>query len=126
MEEVIEAMTDEAFAVLADRPRYMHDGLARLHTQLRQLPAHADASVTRDDLVVTSANAGKITAAQWALVQEFQPLLPDATVTLRLHKLAWKRDTQIALPPVFGVLVTQRVGPFTLRREYAAEAERLE
>jgi len=125
MEEAIEAMTEEAFAILADRPRYVHDGLARLHTHLRHLPEHADTAVTRDDLVVTSANGEKMTAAQWALVQEFQPLLPDATVTLRMHKLAWKRDMQIALPPVFGVLVTQRVGPFTLRREYAApEAER--
>jgi len=120
MEEAIEAMTEEAFAILADRPRYVHDGLARLQTHLRHLPEHADTAVTRDDLVVTSANGEKMTAAQWALVQEFQPLLPDATVTLRMHKLAWKRDMQIALPPVFGVLVTQRVGPFTLRREYAA------
>jgi len=127
MEEAIEAMTDEAFAVLADRPRYVHDGLARLHTQIRQRPGHADAGVTRDDLVVTSGNAEKMTAAQWAVVQEFQPLLPHATVTLRIHKLAWKRDLQMALPPVFGVLVTQRVGPFTLRREYAApEAERVD
>ena len=47
-------------------------------------------------------------------------LLPDATVTLRAHKIAWRRDPGQALPPVFGVLVTQRVEPFTLRREYAA------
>ena len=127
MEEAFEAITDEAFALLADRPRYVHDGSARLQTHLRQCPNHTDAVVTRDDLAVTSANAEKMTAAQWALVQEIQTRVPEATVTLRVHKLAWKREMQIALPPVFGVLVTQRVGPFTLRREYAApEAEPLD
>ena len=123
IEEAIEAMTDEAFAVLADRPRYLHDGSARLQTHLQQFPNHTDAVVTRDDLAVTSANAEKMTAAQWAVVQEIQTLVPEATVTLRVHKLAWKRELQIALPPVFGVLVTQRVGPFTLRREYSAPGE---
>lgn len=65
-------------------------------------------------------NAQQMTAPQWAAVQEVQRLLPDATVTLRVHNIAWKRDQGIALPAIFGVLVTQRVGPFTLRREYAA------
>ncbi len=119
MEEAIEAMTDNAFALLTDRTRYAHDGIAQLQAHLRQYAQHTDAVVTRDDLVVTGANAEKMTAAQWALVQEIQTLLPEATVTLRVHKLAWKREMQIALPPIFGVLVTQRVGPFTLRREYA-------
>jgi hypothetical protein len=123
VEEAIEAMTDEAFAVLADRPRYLHDGPARLQTHLQQCPNHTDAVVTPDDLAVTSANAEKMTAAQWAVVQEIQTLVPEATVTLRVQKLAWKRELQMALPPVFGVLVTQRVGPFTLRREYSAPGE---
>jgi hypothetical protein len=61
-----------------------------------------------------------MTAAQFALVQEVRSLMPDATVTLRAHKLAWKRNAQVALDMLFGVLVTQRVGPFTFRREYAA------
>jgi hypothetical protein len=61
-------------------------------------------------------------AAQLALVNEFQKLLPEATVTLRVHKLAWKRDQQVVMSPVFGVLVTQRVGPFAVRREYAASS----
>lgn len=120
MEEAIEALTDNAFALLTDRTRYAHDGIAQLQAHLRQYAQHTDAVVTRDDLVVTSANADKMTAPQWALVQEIQTLLPEATVTLRVHKLAWKREMQMALPPIFGILVTQRVGPFTLRREYAA------
>jgi hypothetical protein len=47
------------------------------------------------------------------------PFLPDATVTLRMHKVAWKRDPRVSLAPLFGVLVTQRIEPFTFRREYA-------
>jgi len=53
-------------------------------------------------------------------VQEIRRLLPAATVTLRIHKLAWKRDTQAPTLILCGVLVTSKVGPFTLRREYAA------
>ena len=123
MEEAIEAMTDRAFAALRDRQRYAHDGAADLQTYLRRSPEHRDLIVTRDDLVVTSANADKMTAGQWALVNEVQTLMPEATVTLRVHKLGWKRDLQVALPPIFGVLVTQRVGPFTLRREYSVPGE---
>jgi hypothetical protein len=118
MEEAIEAITDEAFAVLASRPRYQHDGIERLQQRLRQFRAHSEAVVGRDDLLVTSTEA--MTAAQWATVQEIQAALPGATVTLRMHRLAWKRDLKIVLDPIFGVLVTQRVGPFTLRREYSA------
>lgn len=117
--EAIEAITDEAFAVLGDRPRYEHDGIDRLNAHLRCHPEHADVVVTRDDVIVASTNGQQMTAAQWALVQEFQRFLPDATVTLRVHKIAWKRDLHVSLPPVCGVLVTQRVGPFTVRREYA-------
>jgi len=123
MEEAIEAMTDRAFAALKDRPRYARDGVADLQACLRRRPEHADRIVTRDDLVVTSANAEKMAAGQWALVNEVQRLMPDATVMLRVHKLSWKRDLQVALPTIFGVLVTQRVGPFTLRREYAVLGE---
>jgi hypothetical protein len=50
-------------------------------------------------------------------------LLPDATVTLRVHKLAWKRDAQAPTLTLYGVLVASRVGPFTLRREYSATSE---
>jgi hypothetical protein len=34
--------------------------------------------------------------------------------------LAWKSDPQAPTVTVYGVLVTCKVGPFTLRREYAA------
>jgi hypothetical protein len=120
MDEAIEAMTDQAFAALSNRAAYVHDGIDRLQHHLRQFAEHATVIVTRDDLLVSSANVERMTAAQFALVQEVRRLMPDGTVTLRVHKLAWKRDPHVALPPLFGVLVTQRGGAFTLRREYAA------
>ena len=71
-------------------------------------------------VLVTGAEAVKATAAQWALVQELHALVPYATVNLRVHTLAWKTDRQAPTLTLFGVVVTLRVGPFTLRREYAA------
>jgi hypothetical protein len=118
--EAIEAMADEAFAVVGDRPRYLRDGHQQLQAHLRQSPRYANAVVTSADLVVTSKNAGQATAAQWALVQQLQTVVPDATVALRVHRLSWRQDPQASTLTVFGVLVTRKVGPFTLRREYAA------
>lgn len=120
IEEAVEGMTNEAFAVAGDRPIYTRDGAARLQAHLRQYPQYADASVTELDLIVTGTEAVKATAAQWALVQELHSLVPDATVNLRMHTLAWKTDRQAPTLTLFGVVVTQRVGPFTFRREYAA------
>ncbi len=121
IEEAIEAITDVAFGALADRSRYEHDGQQRLQAHLQRLPEYRDVSIARNDVVVTSSNAKAMSAAQWATVQEVQRALPEATVTLRSHKIAWKQDPKVTLEPIFGVLVTQRVGPFTLRREYIAE-----
>jgi hypothetical protein len=120
MEEAVEAITDHAFGALLERPRYVHDGVVRLQHHVRQVRGYADAVLTRDDVVVTSADAKDMTAAQWATVKKTQAALPDATVKVRMHKVAWKRDLKIAIEPTFGLLVTQRVGPFTLRREYTA------
>lgn len=120
MEEAIEAITDGAFGAFDHRPRYYHDGAERLQRHLRQVRQYLDAVVTREALMVTSADAKEMTATQWSIVQEIRALLPAATVTLRTHKLACKDDTQAPTLTVCGVLVTCKVGPFTLRREYAA------
>ena len=60
----------------------------------------------------------KATATQWAVVRSLQSLVPDATVVLREHVLSSKRHQESASLTIFGVLVTKRFGPFTLRREY--------
>jgi hypothetical protein len=126
MAEAIEAMTDEAFEAINDRARYLRDGPERLQALLRRFPKYASAVVTSGDVVVASKDAGQATAAQWALVQELLTALPDATVTLRLHRVSWTHDSQAPTLTLYGVLVTRKVGPFTLRREYAAPAADIE
>jgi hypothetical protein len=119
MDEVVEAITDQAFAAIADHPLYTRNGSEHLQAHLRQFPNCADVVVAPGDLIVVSSNAVKATAEQWAVVQSMQKALPEATVTLRTHRLAWKSHPQAPSLTLFGVLVTQKVGPFTLRREYA-------
>jgi hypothetical protein len=120
IDEALEAIADEAFAVVQDRPQYTRDGVARLQASLRQDPRYVDAVVTTGTLSVISTNAVKATAAQWAFVKDVQSLVPNATVTLRVHRLSWKHDAHAPGITVFGVLVTLHRAPFTLRREYEA------
>lgn len=120
MEEAIELMADEVFAALAHYPQYVRDGAERLQMRLREIPKYAAAVVTAADLVVTSKDATQATAAQWAVVQQLREAVPDATVTLRMHRLSWKNDPEAPTLTVFGVLVTRKVGPFAFRREYVA------
>src|SRR5262249_6842092 len=120
IDEAVEAITDEVLSVLRDLPRYTRDGVERLQASLRQDPRYADAAVSPGTLSVASSNAVKATAAQWALVKQAQELVPNAVATLRVHRLAWKQDPRAPTITVFGVLVTMRRGPFSLRREYDA------
>jgi hypothetical protein len=122
IQEAIEAFTDHAFAALRNRRPYARDGHVRLQAHLSRIPEFANALVMPGDLTTVSTDVTQMTAAQWALVNEFKAVLPEATVTLRQHKIAWKRNPRVVLPPVFGILVTQRVSLFTLRREYAADS----
>jgi hypothetical protein len=123
MDEAIESMTDEAFATVRGFERYVRDGAERLQTHVRQRQEHAKATITEADLLVTSANAVKATAQQWALVQDIQRLMPDAAVTLRAHKLTWRHEPKALALVTFGVLASLKVGPFVLRREYEVRGD---
>jgi len=119
IEEAIDAVTDETFRSAERYARYSRDGVMRLEAQIRQSRDGAAIVLTSDDVMVTSIDATEMTASQWTAVEDLRRLLPMATVTLRVHRVVWKRDRRIALSPAYGLLVTQRVGPFTIRREYA-------
>lgn len=123
MDEAIRAMTDQAFASVANHAEYLRDGAARLQSHLRQFSKYADVVITRSELQVTSTHASTASASQWALVQELRQIFPSATVTLRVHRLAWTCDRTAPVIAVFGVLVTQKCGPLTLRREFAAPGD---
>jgi hypothetical protein len=120
MDEAIEAMADEAFVPLRGLPRYARDGVGMLQAHVRKWHEYADAIVTAADLSVTSTNAVKATAAQWALVEQLQHLMPSARMLLRAHKLTWRRDPRLPALTTFGVLATLQIHPFSFRREFEA------
>jgi hypothetical protein len=49
-----------------------------------------------------------------------QHALPGGIVTLRAHRIAWKRDAAAPSLTVYGVRMKYKFGPFMLCREYAA------
>ncbi len=125
IDEVIDAMTDHAFAALSKHRPYVADGPSRIQEAVNRVTPGTDALVATADVLVTSSDAETMTASQWAAVSRIRDLAPDANVVLRIHNVAWKKDQTITVGPFFGILVTQRFGPFTLRREFAAADEQL-
>ena len=123
MDEAVEAMADDAFRALADRPRYVRDGSDRLQTFLRRFSQHHDVVINGVDLVVSGRNAGQATRSQWALLQEIQTAVPDAKATLRLREISWKCDLKAPKLTLFTVLVTTNCGAIQLRREFLAPSE---
>ena len=119
VQEVIDSLTEEAFAGLNGQPRYELDGATRLQTHLRSVTGRADLVVAPADLQVVGSDASAATSGQWAVVRQLKTALPDADVTLREHRLSWRRDPEKPGLTVFGALVTRQVGPFILRREFA-------
>jgi hypothetical protein len=120
IEEVVAAMTEEAFQSADDIPIYERDGASRLQQHVRSLTGEPAPVVAPSDLQVTSVDATTATADQWSLVSRLQMVFPDALIKLREHRLSSRRHPSIAPLILFGILVTRRVGPFSLRREYAA------
>lgn len=120
LDEVIDAMTDEAFTVVDDLPRYELDGAMRLQDHLRSVLGDASVVVAPADLQVISTDASSATKEQWAVVSRLQSTFGDATVKLREHQLLSRRYPAVAPMTVYGVLVTRKVGPLSVRREFAA------
>ncbi|MGE3510693.1 MAG: hypothetical protein AB7N65_17610 [Vicinamibacterales bacterium] len=118
--EAVAALTDHVFSALAAYPRYAHDGAERLMRVLPRELREKIGAITPADLQVDSEHAQMATAEQFALVQRIQAEVPDATVVLRRHRISLRRG-EITTPsvPVFGILVTQKVGPLVIRREFA-------
>jgi hypothetical protein len=119
MAEVVEGMTDEAFAALADWPRYQRGGAAQLQAHLCQFPQHADVVVTTLDLEVTSKNAVTATAEQWAVVQRIQALVPDATVNAAGALAQVEARQRGADPDRGGGVGGEGVGLVAVRREFS-------
>jgi hypothetical protein len=116
--EFLDAITDVTFRPLSHLTLYPSDGAARVQELIRQRPGHADAVVTPNDLSVVTRLLPTASATQWSLVNEIRDLLPGAQVQLRERSLAWTRDTDAPKVRVVSALVTTRVGPVLLRREF--------
>jgi hypothetical protein len=90
-----------------------------MQAHLRRYPDYKDAVMTERDLAVADDNAVQATAAQWARAQEARAILPDATVTLRSHRLTWRGRPEAPALTLYGLLVVRRLGPIIVRREFA-------
>jgi hypothetical protein len=118
MAEVLEAMADEAFAALRDWPLYVRNGPEVMQAHVRRYLQYQQAVLTELDLAVVDADAVTATADQWARAQEARKVLPDATVTLRSHRLTWRCHPEAPPLTLYGLLVVCTVGPIVLRREF--------
>jgi hypothetical protein len=118
-EEGRDAIADKMFEPLRDWPQYVRNGPAVMQAHVRQYPDYKDAVITARELAVADDDAVQATAAQWARAQEARTILPDATVTLRSHRLTWRRHPQAPALTLYGLLVVRRLGPIIVRREFA-------
>lgn len=116
--EFVDALADVTFRPLAHIPPYRADGAARMQERLRQLPGRGDVVVTASDVSVVTRLLPTASAIQWSLVNEIRNLIPGAQVQLRERSLAWTRDTDAPKVRLVSALVTTRVGPVLLRREF--------
>ena len=89
-----------------------------MQEQLRQLPGHADVIVSASEVSVVTRLLPTATAIQWSLVNEIRSIIPGAQVQLRERSLAWTRDAHAPRLRLVSALVTTRVGPVLLRREF--------
>jgi hypothetical protein len=120
MQEVVDAIADEVFLPLGDRPLYAHDGAEQLQRHLRQFPRYSSVVVASDDLVAVGRSAVTATREQWAFMESIRALVPDATINLRRYDLSWARDTRAPKLTILSVIVVKHVGVLSVRRELAA------
>lgn len=120
MQEVIDAITDQAFHALDGYPRYTHDGAEKLQAHLRQVPRYASVTVSQDDLVALGRPAVTATREQWAFMEQIKSLVTPAIVNLRRYDLSWARDSRAPKLTVFSVVVVIKIGPLSVRREFIA------
>ena len=116
--EIKEAMADEAFRALSHRPRYTHDGPERMRAHVEQWLGRKRSHVTDSDYVVFGHQLRTVTDRQWAALHEIREAVPDAHVALHLREFIWRRDPGVPRLTQLTLVVTTKIGPMLLRREY--------
>jgi hypothetical protein len=86
--EIKEAMADEAFRALTDRPRYTHDGVEQMRAHVQQWTGRRRHHVSERDFVVFGHPVRTVTNRQWALLEEIRAAVPDA------HMVDGNRDLE--------------------------------
>ena len=120
MQEALELIADHVFAPAREFALYPHDGPALLQAHLRTIPEFAEVVIGPADLAHSFEDAKAATAVQWARAQAIQRTLPNATVTVRFHRLLWRKNLNAPTVSRYGIIAVQTLGPLTLRREYEA------
>jgi hypothetical protein len=117
--EWINAVADSTFSSLAHLPIYDAIGPRFGEGFLRQHPGFERAVVIRSEFCVTTRMLTTATPFQWELMRQVRSSIPNANVLLRERELAWTRNPLAPRHRAVTLLVTTRVGPLKLRREFA-------
>lgn len=120
MKEAVEAIADAEFAPLSKQPMYQRNGTAALEAYLHGFVEHREVVLNSPDLAVLSADSMVATPEQWRLLREISNCLPCSSARLRVHRLWCRRIGESPSLTVSTVLVTLRLGPLVLRREFSA------
>jgi hypothetical protein len=124
--KVRDAMVDEAFRALADRSRHTHDGVEQMRAHVQQWTARKRHHVAERDFVVFGHPVRTVTNHQWALLQEIRAAVPDAHMALHLREFIWRRDPGVPRLTQLTLVVTKKIGPMLLRREFLVSDDEAE
>lgn len=116
--EWLAAAADCTFQALSAMPIYDSNGARTLQDFLRQLPTHASVVVTYADYRVVTKPLTTATPVQWDWMQYARRHVTNANVHLRERELIWNGDARAPRHRTVTLLVTTKLGPLTLRREF--------
>lgn len=121
-EEIISAIREQAFAPLADLPRY--ERITKDDVVDSYEDHFGDHDYAFQDAIFSGADAETATDEQMDLIERIEGLIPGATATLRVHQgllsTTTREQDEIAGVKRHSILVTVQVGELTLSREFAA------
>jgi hypothetical protein len=118
--EMYEAIAHHVFALLNDRPRYIHNAHGDLVAHYRrEQPDHVP-NIPRTEVKIESTLVVHLSAAQWAELTSIQALLPTSILTVRRYRIYWSQRPGRHDPHLvhFAILAKYRMEPLTLVRSY--------
>ena len=126
MEKVFEVITDQVCIPVAGHAKRKRDGRDRPQAHLRRLREFFSATLSLSDLKYVTSYAANAKPAKWPVLGSARSQKPEGTVTLRTHYVVLTGAAVARLLVFAGLLVTQRQGLLSLRREHAVETRSVE